>query len=610
MAINEITTSRFRDLPLPGHPGGEIVRVGAASGRLTRGSGAALLALGLAGAAVTLYLGLQSPVFVERDAVAGVRTALVAVYVLAGIYVWRRRPAEPFGPVIVVLGLTYVLTDPIGAADPVAHSVGRLVNAAWVGLWIFAFLAFPAGRLGSRIDRAILGFYAATALVLWALVTLFANTVPPAGVLTSCGTKCPENGLQVTGSLSGVGHAAAALSTAAATIALVATVVSLAGRMRSAVKLEQRTVAPVLAAAALVSVGYVLNAVHPTHGTVHDVNLLLSATAALLVPIAFVVGPLRGELFVSRSLWRGLASFDYVRFSSGNVEELCRRALGDSSLRLAIAVAPPASYHDLDGATIPARVVCSAGVTHLERDRKSYVLLHDPRLSAGYTTLVERVGALAVTLVEYGQMLRDVVFSRRRLAEAESEERARLERDLHDGAQQRLLAIQLRLGELARSTTGSPLEAQIEGVAHEAAAAADEIRRISHGIYPSVLVEQGVADAVRGIPVPPGLRLCVIDKGTGRLGAPVERALYFSVVECVQNATKHATARSLIVTLEPGADTVDVSVEDDGGGFDVTASRGAGLTSIRDRIESVGGTVAITSTIGHGTIVDLRVPSS
>lgn len=252
----------------------------------------------------------------------------------------------------------------------------------------------------------------------------------------------------------------------------------------------------------------------------------------------------------------------------------------------------------------------SAGVTRIHRDRTSYAVLHDPRLSIGYTSLVERVGALAFTLTEYGEMLRDVVFSRRRLAEAESEERARLERDLHDGAQQRLLAIQLKLGELARSTAGSPLEAQIEDVANETAAAADEIRTISHGIYPAVLVQQGVADAVRGIPVPPAMRLYVIDKGTGRLGAPVERALYFSVVECVQNATKHAKARSVIVTLEPGAGTIDVSVEDDGGGFDTTASRGAGLTSIRDRIESVGGTIAISSTIGHGTIVDLRVPVS
>jgi signal transduction histidine kinase len=609
MAINDISAPPFRDLPLPGHPGRVNVCAGAVPRRLTRGSGAILLALGLAGAALTLYLGLESPVFVTRNAVAGVRTALVAMYVLAGLYVWRRRPSEPFGPVIVLLGLTFVLTDPIGAADPVAHSIGRLVNAAWVGLWIFAFLVFPAGRLGSRADRAIVGFYAVTALALWPLVALFANTVPPAGVFTSCGSSCPDNGLQVTGSMSGFGHAASTLATAAAAVALVATVLSLAARMRSAVKLEQKTVAPVLFAAGLVIVGYILNAVHPTHGTVHDIHLLVSAAAAFAVPIAFVVGPLRGELFVSRSLWRGLASFDYVRFSTTNVEELCRRALGDSSLRLAVAVAPPSSYHDLDGAAIPRGVASSAGVTRIERDRNSYVLLHDPRLSVGYSALVERVGALAVTLVEYGQMLRDVVFSRRRLAEAESEERARLERDLHDGAQQWLLAIQLKLGELARSTTGSPLGAQIEDVADDTAAAAEEIRRISHGIYPSVLVQQGVADAVRGIPVPPAMRLYVIDKGAKRLGAPVERALYFSVVECVQNATKHAQARSVIVTLEPGAGTVDVSVEDDGRGFDATASRGAGLTSIRDRIESVGGTVAVTSTIGHGTLVDLRVPA-
>lgn len=175
MAINDVATPSFRELPLPGHPGSAAVRVGAVPHRLTRSSGAVLLVLGIAGAALTLYLGLESPILVTRNAVAGVRAGIVALYVLAGLYVWRRRPSEPFGPIIVLLGLTFVLTDPIGAADPTAYAVGRLLNAAWVGLWLFAFLAYPSGRLGTRVDRAIVGFYAVTALVLWPLVLLFAH---------------------------------------------------------------------------------------------------------------------------------------------------------------------------------------------------------------------------------------------------------------------------------------------------------------------------------------------------------------------------------------------------------------------------------------------------
>ena len=123
-------------------------------------------------------------------------------------------------------------------------------------------------------------------------------------------------------------------------------------------------------------------------------NLVVTGTAAIVLPIAFVLAPLRGELFVSRALWRGLSVLDYSRLSPGQVEDVCRRALGDASLRLAIRGPGRGELRDVDG--MPLRVSAdglSAAITRIEHAGTSYAVIHDPSLARGYRQVVERVGA-------------------------------------------------------------------------------------------------------------------------------------------------------------------------------------------------------------------------
>jgi signal transduction histidine kinase len=251
----------------------------------------------------------------------------------------------------------------------------------------------------------------------------------------------------------------------------------------------------------------------------------------------------------------------------------------------------------------------SAAITRIEHAGTSYAVIHDPSLARGYRQVVERVARLAFTLVDYTRVFREVVRSRRRIAESDGEERGRLERDLHDGAQQRLLTIQMKLAELARSADGTDLADPIRDVSGDAAAAIAELRRVAHGIYPPLLLERGIADALRETPVPPSISFRIVDNGVGRLPAATERAIYFAASEAIQNATKHSGAGAVVMTLEPLGEVVEVTIADDGGGFDDDlVPPGAGLTGIRDRIGSIGGDVEVTSAPGAGTVLRYLVP--
>ena len=264
---------------------------------------------------------------------------------------------------------------------------------------------------------------------------------------------------------------------------------------------------------------------------------------------------------------------------------------------------------DVDGDAVA--VAAGEAITPVERAGGAFAVVHDPALARGYRPVVERVGALAFTLVDYARVFHELALSRRRIAERDGEERGRLERDLHDGVQQRLLAMQMTLAELGRKAEGTDLAAPLRDVSEDAASAVAELRRVAHGIYPPLLLERGVADALLENPAPPSMPVRVADKGIGRLQPAVERALYFAASEGIQNAMKHSAGREVNVTLQRFGNVVEATVEDDGDGFDTRlAPPGAGLMGIRDRIESVGGEVEIESAPGAGTLLRLVVPCS
>jgi signal transduction histidine kinase len=214
---------------------------------------------------------------------------------------------------------------------------------------------------------------------------------------------------------------------------------------------------------------------------------------------------------------------------------------------------------------------------------------------------------------DLGGLAEELRVSRRRVVDAHDAERRRLERDIHDGAQQHLVALVVNLRLAQTLTTRSP--ARAEAVLAEQSDAVDSaivtLVELARGIYPKVLSEEGVAAAVRILVGTGAPQVEVLDRGIGRQSGELEAALYFCCIEAVQNAVKHASASRIVVELDAVGDRVTLLVRDDGTGFDPAAVLAAGgLGNMRDRVDSVGGDVSFHSNDAGGTDVVASVPAS
>jgi signal transduction histidine kinase len=207
--------------------------------------------------------------------------------------------------------------------------------------------------------------------------------------------------------------------------------------------------------------------------------------------------------------------------------------------------------------------------------------------------------------------LDDLRASRQRLVAAQDDERRRLERNLHDGAQQYLVAIKVKLGLVEMLSTKDPEKARATVVALklDAEEALETLRDLARGIYPPLLADKGLAVALQAHARKATLPVQVDADGIGRYPQEMEAALYFFALEALQNVQKYADASSATVQLREDPDQLHVEVADDGRGFDVTAvKRGAGLTNMEDRLDALGGTLQIYSSPGHGTTLRATVP--
>ncbi|MBW8801515.1 MAG: hypothetical protein JF597_50680 [Streptomyces sp.] len=199
--------------------------------------------------------------------------------------------------------------------------------------------------------------------------------------------------------------------------------------------------------------------------------------------------------------------------------------------------------------------------------------------------------------------------SRERLIATQDAERRRLERDIHDGAQQHLvaLAVNLRLVQVLAAKDPARARQLLDAQAEAARAATDTLSRLARGMYPSHLAELGLAPALRASVAVSSVPVEVTDLGQERRPEPVEAALYFFAMEAVQNAAKHASAAHIAVRIVEVVGATQVTVEDDGKGF-ASASPGSGMANMRDRIDALQGTVTLESEPGRGTRVCATVP--
>lgn len=236
-------------------------------------------------------------------------------------------------------------------------------------------------------------------------------------------------------------------------------------------------------------------------------------------------------------------------------------------------------------------------------------LLHGVAAQAGLALQGIRLNAeLAQRLADLTARAEELTRSRERVIAAQDAERRRLERDIHDGAQQHLvaLAVNLRLAETIARRAPERMPELLAEQARAAQQAAAVIVELSSGIYPQRLRADGLLSALRDQLAAAALPVRV-SGDDGHLPADVAEALYFSCLEAVQNAAKHSGATGVAVELVVTAHVVRLSVTDDGRGFDVPNAKGAGLANMRDRTDAIGGMLTVTSSPGRGTRIDITV---
>jgi signal transduction histidine kinase len=192
---------------------------------------------------------------------------------------------------------------------------------------------------------------------------------------------------------------------------------------------------------------------------------------------------------------------------------------------------------------------------------------------------------------------------------AQDEERRRLERDLHDGAQQHLVGLKVKLNLASRQASETPLREALVSLQADADEAIEALRALAHGIYPPLLAELGLAAAIEAHARKAPIEVAVEADGVVRYSEATEAALYFCCLEALQNVTKYAGASRAVVRLAHLDGRLDLAVSDDGAGFDpAAAASGAGLQNMSDRVEALGGVLSIVSAPGRGTTVIASLP--
>ncbi|HEX5911251.1 MAG TPA: histidine kinase dimerization/phosphoacceptor domain-containing protein, partial [Thermoleophilaceae bacterium] len=474
----------------------------------------------------------------EGAALAGLaRASMVAAPIGVGLYAWHSRPDDRFGRLLVAAGFGWFLTTFAETSDELLYSIGRVAGwAVEVGL-IGLILAFPSGRLTARADRLLLGAAAAIFAVLYLPTTLLVETFPVPSQFTSCHGGCPGNAFQIGTEPAFLGDVVVPLREALTTLVFLAVTARVAQRVRGAGPLTRLTLLPVLVVAAtrwgLLALGIVLRRAAPDSPLVEAV-VWAAALAVPAVAVAFLVGLLQRRLYEAGALQqlgtaaRGAADREQLR-------AVLSTAVGDPSLELVYRAEGPPRWVDGQGRPSgpPGRGRC---LTEVRQNGHAVVgLVHEEALLEE-ADFLEAASSYALTALENRRLsaqveasLDEVRRSRTRIQASGDRERRRIERDLHDGAQQRLVAlgIQLELTEdLIRDDRERGLE-RLHALGEELGRTLEEIQALGRGVYPSLLADRGLGEALRAAALRLPLAATVEADGAGRYPAEVENAVYF-----------------------------------------------------------------------------------
>lgn len=540
--------------------------------------------------------------------------AVELLWVAAMLVTYRRDPGGPMWK----LFLLYQVVGTVGVIWVLPTSLTWTLSQLSIGggsvVFVHLVLAFPSGRLTDRYDRILVG----GAYVLLAITRLAWLVVwSPGPVVDKVGFS-PRNPYVIWPNTDLAWLLGPGAIVAIAALLYVAMLVGLVRHWQRASPALRRALRPITVAAPLQLA--IIVAWHLADANAAGLEELRNALqqpavdlAGVVFPVGFLLGLLRTRL--SRGAIADLARVLGRGVPLGGLRDTLARALRDPTLRVAFPAPSGDGFVDPEGQPIdlPTAPRDDRGVARLEHDGELLaVLTYDPVIEAEDPGRIEAVASMARMALENERLaaqvraqLEEVRASRARIVEAGDAERRKIERDLHDGAQQRLVALAMRLDQAREGSADAA--ALIDSTTAELLTAIKEVRDLAHGLHPTILTDSGLAAAVEALaertPFPVTAHVT-----EARFPTEVEVAAYYVIAEGLANIAKYARATEARVEVTAQDGRLEVTVADNGrGGADPAA--GSGLRGLADRLAAVGGDFNVASVPGAGTILTAGLPT-
>jgi signal transduction histidine kinase len=550
--------------------------------------------LAVAGEGVGVELG-------EPLVIATLTALLTLSYVLCGLFAWRRRPASRFGPLMVAAGFVNFVSTLSWATSDVPFTVGQAVDLVPPVLFLHIFLAFPDGRLRGRFVQGL-------------VASSYAGAIALQFVRMHFGEFGPHNLLGGDTNL-GAAELTREIQLSLVSAACLTGVGALAVRRLRAGRPLRRSLALLVDAfaLALVMIAFLFVSAAFEGPWVAQIRWATFVTLAL-APVVFLAGLLQARL--ARSALGDLVVELRADLAPSDLRDALARTLRDRSLDLAYWLPKFAAYTDVDGRPVDIHALGHGrAMTLIDRNGEHIAaLLHDASLR-DEPELLGAVTAAAGIAVENGRLqadlrarLEELQGSRARVIDAGQRERQRLERNLHDGAQQRLIALSLQLSLLEERLDGdAEATTQLDRARREIALSLEELRDVARGIHPAVLSGHGLQVALESIAARAAVPVRLAVRLDSRLHERLEVVAYYVVSESLANIAKHARATRATVDVGRHDGQMVVEIVDDGiGGADT--ERGSGLRGLADRVEALGGRLRVWTPRGGGTRVKAEIP--
>jgi signal transduction histidine kinase len=542
--------------------------------------------------------------------------AIVAVawaFVAAGAIAWWCRSRNHLGLLLMAAGVFLLLRQFRYSHDALVFTTFFALGEVGFALVPHSALAYPFGEVRDRVGRVLVRAGYVVVLAFPLAILLFHGPESP---LIGFDTSHRESLLMITDNPDVVEILQKALVVVFYLVLGSCFIAVLAHRLATAPPRMRRILAPLLLAAVAIALLAVFQGVFTFADRPFAADYLFwwQIAAFIALPLALLAGLLRARL--ARASVGDLV-LELERTPAQGMRDALARALGDPTLELAFWLPEQRMYADAAGNPFdPPAADSTREVTPIAHEGESLaVIVHDASLREE-PELVQAAGAAAHLAIENARLqaetrarLLQVQESRARIVAAGDEARRRIERDLHDGAQQRLVALALRLRVEQSRLHGRDdpeVDRLLEAAVVELQAAMNELRELAHGVHPAILTEEGLAAAVESLTIR-GQTPVSLDISEDRLPAPVEATAYFVVCEALTNIAKHSDAAGARITARRQNGTFVVKVEDDGvGGAHVDGS--SGLRGLMDRVEALGGRVTIDSPVGNGTRIQAEIP--